>query len=326
MSLSTSVEPLEDNKVRLHVAIPAEDFERAIDAAFRKLAKEVKMPGFRPGKAPRRLLEVRLGTEMARDQALRDSLPEYYAEAVVAEDVDVIAPPEIDITAGEEEGDVEFDAVVEVRPVFAVEGHDKLRIEIDKPEVDEEDVTRQVDMLRDRFADLADSEAPLTDGDFAEIDIKGFIDDESVEGLTATDYLYEVGSGIVVAKLDEELHGKRPGDILKFDDELPERFGERAGEEVSFQVLVKDAKKKVLRGRWGGGAGGEVWSRGLGRAAKKRVLPPPPEDGGGGGGDSAPAAARRDDTRPRLDMYARVQASMAMREKIFEAAAALVPE
>ncbi len=300
MSLTTSVEPLEDNKVRLHVAIPAEDFEQAIDAAFRKLAKEVKMPGFRPGKAPRRLLEVRLGTEMARDQALRDSLPEYYAEAVVAEDVDVIAPPEIDITAGEEEGDVEFDAVVEVRPVFTVEGHDKLRIEIDKPEVDEEDVTRQVDMLRDRFADLADSEAPLTDGDFAEIDIKGFIDDESVEGLTATDYLYEVGSGIVVAKLDEELHGKRPGDILKFDDTLPERFGERAGDEVAFQVLVKDAKKKVLP---------ELTDEWVSEVSEFDTVD-----------------ALQDDVRTRLDMYARVQASMAMREKIFEAAAALVSE
>src|SRR6266481_755205 len=116
MSLTTSVEELEDNKVRLHVAIPAIDFEQAIDAAFRKLAHDVKMPGFRPGKAPRKLLEARLGTEAARDQALRDALPGYYAEAVEAEDIDVIAAPEIDITAGEEDGDVEFDAVVEVRP------------------------------------------------------------------------------------------------------------------------------------------------------------------------------------------------------------------
>jgi len=246
MSLTTSVEPLEGNKVRLHVAIPAEDFEQAIDAAFRKLAREVKMPGFRPGKAPRRLLEARIGSEVGRDQALRDSLPEYYAEAVVAEDVDVIAPPEIDITAGEDSGDVEFDAVVEVRPIVTVEGHDKLRIEIERPVVDDDDVERQVDMLRERFADLDDSEAPLTDGDYAEIDIKGFIDDESIEGLTATDYLYEVGSGIVVPKLDEELHGKRPGDILKFLDTLPERFGERAGQEVAFTVLVKEVKGKRL--------------------------------------------------------------------------------
>jgi trigger factor len=300
MSLTTSVEELEGNKVRVHVAIPAEDFEHAIDAAFRKLAKEVKMPGFRPGKAPRRLLEARMGTEIARDQALRDSLPEYYAEAIVAEDVDVIAPPEIDITAGEEEGDVEFDAVVEIRPHVTVEGHDALRIEIERPDVDDEAIARQVDGLRDRFADLADSEAPLTDGDYAEVDIKGSVDDESVEGLTASDYLYEVGSGIVVPRLDEELHGKRPGDILKFVDTLPERFGERAGEEVSFQVLVKDAKKKVLP---------ELTDEWVSEVSEFETV-----------------EAFRDDVRKRLDVYARVQASMAMREKIFEAAAALVPE
>lgn len=300
MSLTTSVEALEDNKVRLHVAIPAADFEQAIDAAFRKLAKEVKMPGFRPGKAPRRLLEARMGTEIARDQALRDSLPEYYAEAVVAEDVDVIAPPEIDITAGEDEGDVEFDAVVEVRPQVTVEGHDALRIEIEKPEVSEEAVEQQVDSLRERFADLEDSSAPLTDGDFAEIDIKGSVDGEPVEGLTATDYLYEVGSGIVVAKLDAELHGKRPGDILKFDDALPERFGDRAGEEVSFQVLVKDAKKKVLP---------ELTDSWVGEVSEFETV-----------------EALQGDVRARLDVYGRVQASMAVREKVFEAAAALVAD
>jgi trigger factor len=300
MSLTTSVEPLEGNKVRLHVAIPAEDFEQAIDAAFRKLAKEVKMPGFRPGKAPRRLLEARMGTEVAREQALRDSLPEYYAEAVVAEDVDVIAPPEIDITAGEDTGDVVFDAVVEIRPVVTVEGHDQLRIEIERPDVSDDEVARQVDMLRERFADLEDSSAPLTDGDYAEIDIKGSIDDESVEGLTATDYLYEVGSELVVPTLDDQLRGKRPGDILQFNDTLPERFGERSGEEAAFRVLVKDAKKKVLP---------ELTDEWVSEVSEFDT-----------------AAALQDDVRTRLDVYARVQASVAMREKIFEAAAALVPE
>jgi trigger factor len=218
----------------------------------------------------------------------------------VAEDVDVIAPPEIDITAGEDSGDVEFDAIVEVRPVVTVEGHDALRIEIEKPEVSDDDVARQVDMLRERFADLADSTVPLTDGDYAEIDIKGFVGDESVEGLTATDYLYEVGSGIVVPKLDHELHGKTTGDILKFDDELPERFGERAGEAVSFQVLVKDTKKKVLP---------ELTDEWVGEVSEFDTVD-----------------ALRDDVRTRLDVYARVQASVAMREKIFEAAAALVAD
>jgi trigger factor len=298
MSLTTSVEPLEGNKVRLHVAIPAADFEQAIDAAFRKLAHEVKMPGFRPGKAPRRLLEARLGTEIARDQALRDALPDYYAEAVGTEAIDVIAPPEIDITAGEEDGDVEFDAVVEVRPVVEVEGHDALRIEIDKPEITDERIDEQVDALRERFADLEDSAAPLTDGDYAEVDITGSVGGESVEGLSATDYLYEVGSGIVVPELDVQLRGKRPGDILQFDDTLPERFGERAGEEVGFRVLVKEVKRKVLPELT------DEWVEEVSEFDKVDAL--------------------RDDIRARLDLYARVEASMAVREKVFTAAAALV--
>ena len=247
MAVTTSVEPLEGNKVRLHVAIPAADFERAIDAAFRKLAHEVKLPGFRPGKAPRQLLEARLGTEAARDQALRDSLPEYYVEAVEAEDIDVIAPPEIDITAGEDDGDVEFDAVVEVRPQVTRRG--PRRADGRDPEPGDR-ATRPSTVRSTRCATGSPSSRTRrrrsTDGDYAEIDIKGYVHDESIEGLTATDYLYEVGSGIVVPKLDEELRGKRPGDILKFNDTLPERFGERAGDEVSFQVLVKEAKRKVL--------------------------------------------------------------------------------
>src|SRR5262249_56838086 len=99
-TVSTSVEELPENKVKLHVSIPASEFERAIDAAFRKLAAEVKIPGFRPGKAPRRLLEARLGTDVARDQALRDALPGYYAHAVQSEHLHSIAPPQNDITAG----------------------------------------------------------------------------------------------------------------------------------------------------------------------------------------------------------------------------------
>ena len=298
MAVTTSVEPLEGNKVRLHVAVPAVDFERALDAAFRKLAREVKMPGFRPGKAPRRLLEARLGTEMARDQALRDSLPEYYAEAVDSEAIDVIAPPEIDITAGEDDGDVEFDAVVEVRPEVTLEGYDALRVEIESPAVADEAVDAQLDQLRERFADLEDSETPLVDGDYTEIDVTGRIDGEAVEGLTATDYLYEVGSALVVDELDSELHGKRPGDILQFDAVLPERFGEQAGDAVAFQVLVKETKRKVLP---------EATDEWVAEVSEFDT-----------------AAALRADIAKRLDLYARVQAQLAVREQVLDAVAELV--
>src|SRR3954447_25923842 len=155
--MDTSVETLEANKVKLHIAVSEAEFEPAIDAAFRKLAHEVRIPGFRPGKAPRRLLEARFGSEVGREQALKDGLPGFYADAVVAEDLDVIAPPEIEITAGEEDGDVEFDAVVQVRPVVNLTGYDSLTVELDFTAPDDEAVDAQVQGLRERFGDLEES-------------------------------------------------------------------------------------------------------------------------------------------------------------------------
>jgi trigger factor len=296
--VTTSVEELPDNKVRLHVSIPAPDFERAIDAAFRKLAAEVKIPGFRPGKAPRQLLEARLGSDVARDQALRDSLPGYYADAVESEELDTIAAPEIDITSGEDAGDVEFDAVVEIRPVVELQDYRGLRVEVPTPAVTDEAVDAQLDALRDRFADLEDSARPLAQGDYAQIDIKGYVHDEAIDALTATDYLYEVGSGLLVPKLDEELAGKRPGDILKFTDKLPERFAERAGEDVAFQVLVKEAKRKVLP---------EVTDEWASEVSEF---------------DSVDEL--RADIRKRVELVNTVQAQVAARDKVLDAVAELV--
>lgn len=300
-SLTTSVESLDDNLVRVKVAVPEAEFEKAIDAAFRKLAAEVKIPGFRPGKAPRQLLEARLGTEAAREQALRDAIPEYYAEAVASEDIDVIAAPEIDITAGETSGDVAFDAVVEVRPVIEVKGHKEIRVEVDVEQVDDDAVDAQIDALRERFADLEDSDRPLVDGDYAQIDIRGSIDGEAVDGMSATDYLYEVGAGTVAPKLDSQLHGKKPGDIVEFDDDLPgsEPDAEDASTRtVSFRVLVKEAKRKVLPDA------DDEWATEVSEFDTIEAL--------------------RDDARQRLGLYANVQAQLAARDKILEAAADLV--
>jgi trigger factor len=298
VSLTTSVEPLEANKVRLRVAVPAGEFEKAIDAAFRKLAREIRIPGFRPGKAPRQLLEARLGTGAAREQALRDAVPGYYAEAVATEDIDVIAPPEIDLTAGEEDGDVEFDAVVEVRPIVEIAGYTGLEVEIPSPEPSDEDVDAQIERMRDRFADLEEKAGSIVDGDYAQIDIKGYVHDEVIDALSATDYLYEVGSASVVPKLDEELRGTKAGDILKFTDSLPERFGERAGDEVAFQVLVKEAKRKVLP---------ELTDEWVTEVSEFETID-----------------ELRADTRERVGLYAKVQSQMLVRDKVLEATAALV--
>src|SRR5207302_7355800 len=115
---------------------------------------EVRIPGFRPGKAPRRIIEARLGTEHARHEALRDSLPEYYAKAVREQEIDPIAPPEIDITSGEESGPVAFDAVVEIRPQVSIPGYAGLRVEIPSPAVTDDELDAQIDRLRNNFGHL----------------------------------------------------------------------------------------------------------------------------------------------------------------------------
>ena len=112
---STS-EALEGNRVKLTVEVDEEELRKAVDDTFRRLQKEVSVPGFRPGKVPRRLLEVRLGPQAIRAEVIRHALPDYYAQAIEEADLDTIAAPEIDITSGEEDGPLAFDAVVEVRP------------------------------------------------------------------------------------------------------------------------------------------------------------------------------------------------------------------
>ncbi len=297
--MQTMVEELEDNRVKLHVAVPAEEFETAVNAAFRKLALEVRIPGFRPGKAPRRILEARFGADVAREQALKDGIPGFYADAVVAEDIDAIAPPEIDITAGEEDGDVEFDAVVEVRPVVNLTGYDSLTVELEFDAPDDAAVDAQVEGLRERFGDLEESTEPLVDGNYAEMDISGSVDGEPVDNLTASDFLYEVGSGGLVPALDEALHGKKPGDIVEFTDVLTDRFAELAGKEVSFRVLLKDAKRKVLP---------ELTDEWVAEVTEFETV-----------------EALRDDSRERIAMVAKLQAQMALRDRVLEELTTLVP-
>jgi len=219
------------------------EFDKALDAAFRRIAKEVRIPGFRPGKAPRKILEARVGPEAARQEALRESLPEYYAKAVGEHDVDVIAPPEIDITAGEADGPVVFDAVVEVRPRITVPGYGGLRVEVPSPHADEAAVDAQIERLRAQSGELVAVERPAQDGDHVTIDVAGSVDGEPVEGLTADDYLYELGSDGVVPELDEHLRGASPGDVLVFDAEHPDPEEEAT---IAFRVLVKDVKEQVL--------------------------------------------------------------------------------
>jgi trigger factor len=240
--MESTVEPLEGNKVKLVVNVDEKEFDKAIDAAFRKIAREVRIPGFRPGKAPRKVLEARFGKDIARGQALEDALPGYYLDAVREHEVDIIAAPEIDITAGKDEGPIQFDAVVEVRPIVTVAGYRNLRVTLDRPEPTDEEIDEQIDALRSRLSTLEPVDRPAIDTDVVTIDMTGKQGDEELSGLTLDDFAYEVGSGIIVSEVDEQLRGAKVGDILEFHAEHPSE----EEDPIHFRLLVKEVKGKVL--------------------------------------------------------------------------------
>jgi trigger factor len=293
--VKATVEPLEGNKVKLSVEVDEDEFETAVDAAFRKIAREVRIPGFRPGKAPRRILEARLGKDIARSQAIQDALPEYYAQAVREHDVDVIAAPDIDITDGQDDGPIAFDAVVEVRPVITVGGYDSLRVTIPSPNPSDDEIDEQLERLRSQHGELERVERPIASDDFATIDIAGSQDGEALEGLTADDYLYQVGSGALVDELDEQLSGAKPGDILEFDAEHP---SDDDASPLHFRVLVKEVKA--------------------------RQLPDLDDDFASEASEFETLDELRDDLVRRMRQVKQVRAQMALREQVGQALADLV--
>jgi trigger factor len=233
---------MEGNVVRLSVEIDEPEFDRALGDVVRSLARQVRVPGFRPGKVPRKVLEARMGGAGAlRAEALRESLPDFYARAVVDTELDPIAQPEIDITSGEEAGAVSFDAVVQVRPLVAIPGYDGLSVTLPGLRVGEDEVQQQLDRLRENDAELDVVDRPAIDGDLVTIDLHGN-DASGAEVVGVDDYLYEVGSGSVVPELDAQLHGAKAGAILAFDAPNP---GD-AEQQVAFRVLVKEVKVKKL--------------------------------------------------------------------------------
>jgi trigger factor len=241
--VKATIEPLEGNKVKLSVEVDEVEFDKAVDAAFRKIAREVRIPGFRPGKAPRKVLERRLGSDVGREQAMQDSLPEFYARALTDNDVDAIAAPEIDITAGKEDGPLAFDAVVEIRPEVQVPGYGSLRITLDRPQVPDEDVDAEIDRARQVQATLAEVDRPAIDGDVVTININGTLDGEPQEGLSADDYSYTVGSGALTPEVDEQLRGTKTGEVLAFAATHPDEDEQR---ELAFRILVKEVNERVL--------------------------------------------------------------------------------
>ncbi len=254
--MKSTVEPLEGNKVKLSVEVEVAEFEVALDQAFRRIARDVRVPGFRPGKAPRRVLEARVGASAARQEALRDALPGYYVEALKDNEVDAIAQPEIAITAGEDAGPVTFEATVEVRPSIEVEGYGGLCVTVPRMDVTDEDVERALRRLRSADAALVDVERPAEKGDVVTIDLKatrmnegheneGHENGEHEEVLDdVQDYSYEIGDAAgFPPEVDEQLTGAGAAEARSFEATVGE--GDLATR-VRFAITVKKVQRKDL--------------------------------------------------------------------------------
>ncbi|MGZ8628726.1 MAG: trigger factor [Actinomycetota bacterium] len=246
--MQTTVEETDKHKVKLTIQVPPEEFGKDLDRAYRKIAQQVRIPGFRKGKVPRRIIDAQIGREAVLGEFLEDSVPTYYRDALREKDLAPITEPDIDVEQLEDGKALVFTATVEVRPRLKLEESDYRGVGVRRPSVSvtDEEVGRLLDSLRERFAELETASRPARAGDYVVIDLRATVHGEEIAEATRPDYLYEVGTGEFGEKLDAELEGKRAGEILKLNAALPERFGERAGQEVSFTVLLKDVKAKRL--------------------------------------------------------------------------------
>jgi len=297
--MRATAEPVEGNRVRLSVEVDESEVDKALDATVRRLATQVRVPGFRPGKVPRQVLEARLGGATAlRQQALSDALPDLYARAVVDTELDPIAAPEIDIKSGEDGGPVTFDAVVEIRPTVSIAGYGGLQVTLPSIEVNDEELEAQVDRLRDQSGELVSVGRAARDGDHVSIDLHG--SRLKGEDLHVEDYLYEVGSGAEIEGLDEQLRGAKTGDILQFAAPVRTQDSGDGEEQAQIRVLVKDVKEKVLP------EASDEWAS---EASEFETL-----------------EALRDDLRGRLRQLKVVQAQLALRERTVDALIGLVAE
>ncbi|WP_188192330.1 trigger factor [Nonomuraea sp. SYSU D8015] len=242
--MKTAVEELSPTRVKLTVEVPFEELRPSMDAAYKKVAQQVRVPGFRPGKVPARIIEQRFGRAVVLEETLNDAVPKLYGQAVDEVDVFPVSQPDIEVTKIDDGEQIEFTAEVDIRPNFDVPDYADIEVTVDSAEVSDEDVDKQLDALRQRFATLTGVDRPAANGDFVVMDLRAEIDGKNIEEQAASEVSYEVGAGSVLQGLDAALEGMSAGEEKRFTTELV--GGENAGEEAEVIINVKSVKEKVL--------------------------------------------------------------------------------
>ncbi|MDI3548048.1 MAG: trigger factor [Halanaerobiales bacterium] len=247
--MEVAKEHLEGNKVELKVEIEPERVNKALEQAYRKVVKNVTIPGFRKGKAPRRVLEARYGKEVLHKDALDILIPSAYIQAVKAAEIEPIAQPEIDNLYLAENEPATFTAVVEVKPEVELGQYTDLGIEKEEVEVTEEAVLEELKRLQEQHSQLENSDKEIVeDGDFVVIDFEGTIDGEIFPGGSVEEYTLEIGSGIFIPGFEEQLIGQKVGEETEVKVTFPEDYQAEnlAGKEAIFKVNIKEIKVKKI--------------------------------------------------------------------------------
>ena len=244
--MKSTVENLSPTRVRLAVEVPFDDLKPSLDKAYKELAAQVRVPGFRPGKVPARIIDQRVGRGAVLQEAVNEALPRFYGEAAREHEIVPLGQPEIDITTMDDSsgGTLAFTAEVDVRPEISLPDLDGIAVIVDDAEVTDADVDEQLDELRERFGSLKGVDRPAAAGDYVSLDLVSKVADEEVEGGSAKGLSYVVGSDDLVDGLDDAITGKSAGEAATLTTTL--RQGEHAGSEAEVTATIKSVKVKEL--------------------------------------------------------------------------------
>lgn len=241
--MKSSVEVLSPTRVRLDVEVAYSELESHVANAYKKVATQVNIPGFRKGKVPAAMIDQRVGRGTVMDEAINTALPEFYGKAAREHSVAVLGRPEVDVKEFVDKEKLVFTVEVDVRPEVKLPDFSTITIEVDDVTVADADVDEQVESLRTRFGTLTPVDRVVKNGDFATLDMTAFIDGKEVDGGQANDISYEVGSDKMIEGLDEILIGMAVDEVKQFETKL---VGQQDGEKGEVKATVKAVKEREL--------------------------------------------------------------------------------
>jgi trigger factor len=242
--VKSAVETLSPTRAKLTVEVPFEELKPSLDKAYKTIAQQINIPGFRRGKVPPMVIDRQVGRGAILDQAINEALPQFYIQALQDNDLQPLAQPDIEVTKLEDNETLEFTAEVDVRPEIELPDYHGIEASVDDLAVTDQDVEEQVQALRERFASLSEVDRPAADGDFVVMDLVARKDGEVIEGAEVSGMSYQVGKGGMLEGLDEALTGLSAGGTATFTSQLV--GGDQVGEDVEVEVTVGSVKEQEL--------------------------------------------------------------------------------